>query len=40
LRAFTMKKLVLEEANGDKSVIVFSGTKRDVAVDAAKMKKP
>ena len=37
---WTMKKVVMAEANGDKSVITFSNQKRDVPVDPAKMRPP
>jgi outer membrane lipoprotein-sorting protein len=33
-----MKKVVMAEANGDKSVITFSNLKRDVPVDPARMR--
>jgi outer membrane lipoprotein-sorting protein len=35
---WTMKKVVMAEANGDKSVITFSNLKRDVPVDPARMR--
>ena len=37
---WTMKKVTLEEANVDKSVITFGAVKRDVPVDPAKMRPP
>jgi outer membrane lipoprotein-sorting protein len=37
---WTMKKVVMAEANGDKSVITFSNLKRDVPVDPTKMRPP
>jgi outer membrane lipoprotein-sorting protein len=37
---WTMKRVTMAEANGDKSVITFSNVKRDVAVDPAKMRPP
>ena len=37
---WSVKRVVLEEKNGDKSVITFGKVERDVAVDPAKMKPP
>jgi outer membrane lipoprotein-sorting protein len=37
---WTVKKIVIEEKSGDKSVITFSKVQKDVKVDDAKMKPP
>jgi outer membrane lipoprotein-sorting protein len=37
---WTVKRVVIEEKNGDKSVISFGKLERDVKVDPAKMKPP
>jgi outer membrane lipoprotein-sorting protein len=37
---WTVQRVVLEEANGDRSVIAFRDVRRDVPVDAARMRPP
>jgi hypothetical protein len=37
---WSVKRVVIEEKNGDKSVIAFGKIERDVKIDPARMKPP